>query len=340
MKLGLPLAVVFVLGSVAAKEARADCPPASPGNASDRKSGPLSSLDAFVRDSKARIPGRGSGAFIAPSSDEVSQFGAAIGALMAGDVDGARALLDPLNYDLFTLDDPSGHSYLIAQERSTGFRGQGTYVVDLQYLRNVAIEVPHPLWDCRTPEEGVAVFQALAARALFIAGTHRCANPGDESGCSGTTNSCGGGTIPVRISDAPHFTRNFMYAAHGATLLLAAPALAINLHGNGAEPFAIEISDGTRLFQDETPLVNQLRNALLARAANVGSCNFQEDRLTASNLCGTSNAQGRLSNGSAAPCTTSASTPSGLFLHIEQHQYVRDDPSVLIDALQAVISPG
>src|SRR3979409_1867134 len=126
MKLGLPVAVLLVLGSVAARAARAGCAPASPGNASDRKAGPLSSLDAFVRDLKTRIPGRGSGAFIAPSGDEVTQFGAAIGALMAGDVDSAGALLDPLSYDLFTLDDPSGHAYLVAQERSTGFRGQGT----------------------------------------------------------------------------------------------------------------------------------------------------------------------------------------------------------------------
>jgi len=339
MKLGLAVAVLFVLGAVSATGARADCPSDSPGITPNRQSGPLSSLDAFVRDLKARIPRMGTGAFIVPFDGEVTQFGSALGALMTGDVEGARAALDPLNYDLFTLDDPSGHSYLVAQERSEGFRGQGTYVVNLQYLRNVAIEVPHPLWDCRTPEEGVAVFQALGARALFIAGTHRCANPLDESGCSGTTNSCGG-SIPVRISDAPHFPGNFMYGAHGATLQLAPPALAINLHGNDSEPFAIEISDGTRLFQDDTPLVNQLRNALLARAADVRSCNFRDDHLTSSNLCGTTNAQGRLSNGSAETCTMSASTPSGLFLHIEQHQYVRDDSSVLIDALQAVIPPG
>jgi len=61
-------------------------------------------------------------------------------------------------------------------------------------------------------------FQGLAARALFIAGTHRCANPDTESGCSGTTTACGGGSIPVRISDAPHFTGNFMYAGHSAAL--------------------------------------------------------------------------------------------------------------------------
>ena len=304
---------------------------------------PFSSLDAYVRDVKAtieRIANRGSNAFVAPTSDEVAQFGAAMGALMTGSVEDARALLDSLNYDLYTLNDDSGHSYLVAQERSKGFRGQGTYIVDFQYLRNVAVEVPHPLWDRNTPEEGVAVFQALGARGLFIAGTHRCANPDTPSGCSGTTTACGGPSIPVRISDAPHFTGNFMYAAHAASLQLDPPSLAINLHGNASEPYAIEISDGTRTFADETPLVNQLRSALVARSADVGSCNWEKDHLTPANLCGTTNAQGRLSNGSSRPCTTSVSTPSGLFLHIEQHQYVRDDPAILIDALQAVIPPA
>lgn len=301
---------------------------------------PFSSLDAYVRDVKAnieRIANRGSYAFVSPSGDEVAQFSTAIGALMTGAVDDARALLDVLNYDLYTLNDDSGHSYWVAQERSTGFRGQGTYIVDSQFSRNVAIEVPHPLWDRNTPEEGVAVLQGLGARALFIAGTHRCANPDTPSGCSGTTTACSGPSIPVRISDAPHFTGNFMYAAHRATLQLTPQPLAINLHGNASEPYAIEISDGTRTFADDTPLVNQLRRALLARSADAGSCNFEGDYLTASNLCGTTNAQGRLSNGSTDPCTRGASTPSGLFLHIEQHQFVRDDPAVLIDALQEVL---
>jgi hypothetical protein len=302
---------------------------------------PYSSLDAYVRDVKANIiaiANRGSNAFVAPSADEVAQFGQAMQSLMTGDIKTALNSLNTLNYDLYILNDDSGRSYLVAQERSDGFHGQGTYVVDSNYVRNVAIEVPHPLWDTDTPEEGVAIFQALGARALLIAGTHRCANPGTASGCSGTTTACGGPSIPVRISDAPHFTGNFMYAAHDASLQLAPAPVSLNLHGNALEPYAIQISDGTRRFADETPLVNQLRNALNARVAGIaGSCNWQDDGLTAQNLCGTTNAQGRLSNGSSQPCTLSSTNPSGLFLHIEQHLNIRRAPGVLIDALQEVI---
>jgi hypothetical protein len=298
---------------------------------------PYTSLDSYVRDLKATIPEAGSNAFVEPDPAEIDQFGNAMQALLTGDVETARQYLDGVYYDLFVLNDDSGSTYLVAQERSTPFRGQGTYVVDLQYARNVIVEVPHPLWDINTPEEGVAIFQALGARSLFIAGTHRCANPMTESGCSGTTTSCGQPSIPVRISDAPHFTRNFMFAAHGATLQAPA-ALSLNLHGNASEPYAIQLSDGTRRFADDTPLVNQLRNALQARiGADAGSCNWQADGLDASNLCGTTNAQGRLSNNSLDPCTRNASNPSGLFLHIEQHRYIRDNPGVLIDALQEVL---
>src|SRR5262249_49652720 len=137
-------------------------------------------------------------------------------------------------------------------------------------------------------------------------------------------------------SDAPHFTGNFMYAAHGATLQLSPPPVSLNLHGNASEPYAIELSDGTRRPASDT-LVNRLRCELRARSASVGSCNWPSDGLTPENFCGTDNAQGRLSNGSPEPCTKDGSSPSGLFLHIEQHQNIRDNPGVLIDALKKEI---
>src|SRR5436190_17546117 len=119
---------------------------------------------------------------------------------LLSDVSSSINGLDAVNYDLNSLNDNSGKSYLVAQERSTGFRGLGTYVVALNYARNVIVEVPHPIFDKNTEEEGSYIFQGLAARALFIAGTHRCASPDTKSGCSGTTTACGGGSIPVRIS--------------------------------------------------------------------------------------------------------------------------------------------
>jgi hypothetical protein len=99
----------------------------------------------------------------------------------------------------------------------------------------------------------------------------------------------------------------------------------------------VTLSDGTRVAGADTDLVQQLRTALLARSVNVGSCNRPADGLTAQNLCGTTNAQGRLSNGSLEACRINATSASGLFLHIEQHRNIRDDPSLLIQALQDVL---
>ncbi len=348
MSLGKRIVTLGLLVTVALLSASA--PPRSPGTSALLLSNhgialpqdplPYTSLKAYIVDLKAAIlqnAGRGSNAFIPPSAEQVDAFRVTMQQLLTGDIPGAMTGLNALNYDLNTLNDDSGKSYLVAQERSAGFRGLGTYIVDSGYARNVIVEVPHPLWDTNTPEEGSDVFQGLGARALFLAGTHRCANPDTPSGCSGTTTSCNTGSIAVRISDAPHFTGNFMYAAHSAGLQLVPQPISLNLHGNSSEPVDVTLSDGTRIPGSDTALVHQLRNALAARAVSVGSCNWPDDGLTPQNLCGTTNAQGRLSNGSPESCGTNAMTASGLFLHIEQHLNIRNDPALLIEALQEVL---
>lgn len=68
------------------------------------------------------------------------------------------------------------------------------------------------------------------------------------------------------------------------------------------------------------------------------SCNWADDNLQPRNLCGTDNVQERLSNNSPETCNQPADSPSGLFLHIEQHRYYRDNPGVLIDALLEILS--
>jgi hypothetical protein len=130
---------------------------------------------------------------------------------------------------------------------------------------------------------------------------------------------------------------NTMPAWPSAALQLDPRPISLNLHGNSSEPVDITLSDGTRVAGADTDLVQQLRSALLARSVNVGSCNWPPDGLTAENLCGTTNAQGRLSNGSPEACRMNAASASGLFLHIEQHRNMRDDPSLLIQALQDVL---
>src|SRR5262249_34077679 len=135
----------------------------------------------------------------------------------------------------------------------------------------------------------------------------------------------------------PHFTGNFMYAGHSAALQLDPRPISLNLHGNSSEPADVTLSDGTLVAGADTDLVQRLRSALLARSVNVGSCNWAPDGLAAETLCGTQRARGGLSNVSPEGCGMNAASAWGLFLHIEQHRNIRDDPSLLIEALQDVL---
>jgi len=295
---------------------------------------PDASLAAYVALLEARIPGAGTEAFVEPSAGERAAFASCLQVMLAGDAPGAAACMALLNYDVSFLNDVGyGRTYLVAEERSSGFRGLGTYIVDPAFARNIVIAVPHPLYDVNTPGESQQIFQEIGARALFMAGTHRCADSA-PSPCTGTTSACGGGAY--RISDAAHFDRNFMQAAHEAVLELTPPPRAFNVHGQSSEPVDVVLSDGTTASAPSSADVNRLRDSLLARGVSAGSCNWQGD--AGLNLCGTSNTQGSLYNGSTDPCGTPAAAASGLFLHLEQKRAIRDDPSLLIEALKEVFS--
>jgi hypothetical protein len=84
----------------------------------------------------------------------------------------------------------------------------------------------------------------------------------------------------------------------------------------------------------ESALVNRLRAALRANGASAGSCNLAADGV--SQLCGVTNVQGRLSNGSSDACAANATGSTGLFLHVEQHINIRREPAPLINALKEV----
>ncbi|MBX7219855.1 MAG: hypothetical protein K1Y36_07905 [Blastocatellia bacterium] len=297
---------------------------------------PFSSLTAFVANVKANLPRANTEGFVKPSTTDRAVFQNVMTALLQRDYQMAQNLAATVNYDIARLEDQAAtKTYVVAVERQTGFRGLGTYIVDPKFERNVILEVPHPLFDSQTPEEGTKIFQGIGAQGLFISGTHRCANS-ETSPCSGTTTVCDGVDAPFRISDVGHSVETFFQPAHAATLALNPPPLAISLHGNGQTSLPdFTLSDGTTKVADETALVNRLRKMLLKRRALVGSCNSADD--SGLSLCGTTNVQGRLSNGVAAPCNTSATTASGLFLHVEQHLNVRNDPRILIAVLLKTI---
>jgi hypothetical protein len=297
---------------------------------------PFSSLAAYGLSVKANLPRANTEGFVKPLVSDRTTFGNAVAQLLSGNIASAEILANSVGYDLSQLNDTTDNkSYLVLSERILTFRGLGTYIVDPNYLRNIILEVPHPLFDTNTMEQGITMMKALSVRGLFISGTHRCANA-EASTCSGTTTACTGSSeIAYKVSDVAHFAGNFFQEAHAASLTLAIKPLAISLHGNAASGLPdVTLGNGTEFKDTWNSPVNSLRRQMKNRSASVGSCNFVLDPKYS--LCGSTNVQGRLSNGVLNACGTAAQSSSGLFLHIEQKINIRLNPQVLIDSLNAL----
>ena len=294
---------------------------------------PYASLSSFIADLKKRMPGAGSEGFVQPSATDIDAFAAVVHPLLEAGTAEANRLASRLNYQLVQLHDSKlDQTYLILLENQNGFRGLGTYILNAHYRRNILIEVVHPFFDAQTLEEGTQLFQETGARALFVTGTHRCADSKPTPCSMGKTTACGGA---YRISDAGHYTGTFFQAAHQATLSLSNRPVAISLHGNAAEDLPeVTLSDGTSQKSPSTALVNRLRKALKDSGVDVGSCNSAADGHFS--LCGSTNVQGRLSNGSPNACDQPSQTATGFFIHIEQHIGIRNDPASLIKSFREV----
>ena len=289
----------------------------------------------WVHTLKATLPEAGSNAYVQPSPADAEAFRMAITQLLGGKIQEGRTKLNALNYDLFNLPDGAGQTYLVVKEKSAGFRGLGTYIINPRYQRNVALEVPHPFFDTGTPEEGAQLFTGLGARILLIAGTHRCADSAASS-CTGKTKACSPGESQAfRVSDLGHSLPSFFQGAHEASD--HAGMITISLHGNSSEAPDVEVSDGTNAPQHADALVIRFRNALAAQGVQVASCNWADDSPDGLALCGTTNVQGRFSNGSPDACAREATKGSGTFLHLEQHLNIRKGPAALIAAAASVL---
>jgi len=201
--------------------------------------------------------------------------------------------------------------------------------------RQLIVEAPHPFFDLTTATEALAIFEAVGGRALIVAGTHRCANAGQPSGCDGTTAACGSsGSYPT--SDMAHTTDSLFQAAHVAVAELHGGDWIVNLHGmSGA---GVHISNGTTFATAADSPVALLAGALAAElpGETIASCNDYPGATTTSSLCGTTNVQGRAVNGAPAACTDAATRATGRFVHLEQSSAVRSQAQRVAAAIDAV----
>lgn len=283
-------------------------------------------------------------AYAVPTETERSVFKEAFDHLLKKKLKEAKEDFDSLDLDLVDFHDVGGDAFYLVRENASGIlRGWGLFAVDPNSSRSLTIEAPHPVFDTGTENEAAQVFLALDARALLIAGAHRCADALEASGCVGPVNQCG--TTTPRVSDAAHSTVQVFQAAHEALIdsdpLLTAVALHGFSQGSGA-PHAY-VSDGTKGLEGADSLSNDFTGRLkdltgLSSAAQ--SCNDGGPG-AASDLCGTLDVQGRYANGSADACTLAPSATADRFLHIEQSMDLRTEggalsPEAVIQTLQAM----
>ena len=120
-------------------------------------------LSDMISDIVKAMPGRGSEGYEKPSPKEAAEFGALASAMGTGELENARRSAEALDYTLVRYDDAStAKSLLVAREEPAPAReperGWGTIVVAAEG-NNILVEVPHPLFDIKTPLVGVEMFR-------------------------------------------------------------------------------------------------------------------------------------------------------------------------------------
>jgi hypothetical protein len=263
---------------------------------------------------------RGSGdGFVRPSSQQWHDLATVMGQMLAGQAgptlpDSLQGIMEARPFT----DSGNGRSYAvlieIADVDNDGLidRGFGTFIVDPVAVRELAIGIPHPIYDLDTRVQGIEVFRAVGARAFLMAGTHRNASTA-ASTCQPS----------YQESDAGH-NADLMFLAGTRALVDHYGARRwhqIQFHGLGASACPdtdVFISHGeSRVAPAATDIVRTLRDALLRDhpawrvTLDGGTCEYD----------GGSNVAGRLIGGVPLDqvCTVAPATRVETFIHIEQN---------------------
>lgn len=195
--------------------------------------------------------------------------------------------------------------------------------------RDLIVQAPHSVADRATDIQSAIALTRLGARALVLAGAHRCAARA-ESACSGRTRICGDGRAPYRTSDVAHSPDTRFHTAHLILTGAWPEAAVVQLHGfvvKGTDAWVV-LSDGSRESRPgDTALTGQVRDGVRAwfrRPERAVSCQDPDDeRFDYRTLCARTNVQGRHLNGVTDVCSDSAEAASGRFLHVEQAWEIR-----------------
>jgi hypothetical protein len=271
------------------------------------------------------------------SLEALNEIMAATRALDAGDVDAATRAAKRASYELVPIATDSACDLLL-QPTDAAPPGQARVVYAQAFDRDLVIEAPHVPEDHGTDAEAALLFEGLAAKALIVAGAHRCAVT-DSSGCR-SSNQCNKVGIPVE-SDPSHSVRNAVNAMHlafrngRATILQLHTNFRPELNGDA------RISNGTRYAIPGTA-ADAFFQALQAPEIDARWCNDPAAPPEPSAFCGESNTQGLASNGASDQCLGHPSSAGGAeqhrFIHLEQNNARMDTVDEWTARVQAALA--
>jgi len=287
--------------------------------------------------------------FVAALAQEMSDFEGLLALAMSGSWEEAFAAAVPLGYEVVEfLDTVSGETFHLLRERfvpgDVGFTGRGIFAFfsGSGVRDSLVIEIPHPIFDSNTLEQGALALPDVRPRVLAIAGTHRHNHP-DFTTCDDDEGI-------YRISDVAHHPDNFFHTAHVWLEANLANMRTVQFHGfccPGVPPYA-DLTDDCVMTNgfDAVPGLNDFGRLWNDRIEAQGFLADGVDLTTAalfpedtSHLGGTNNLQGRVTNGVPVgmECNTPAVSASGRFHHLEQDPDVREEPQHILDALKEAL---
>jgi len=256
---------------------------------------------AFLDSIKGLMPGRDSDGYVPPSAAERAAMLSLFDRARSGDVRGADSLAWEYRYDVEqTVDAVTGDTLIVMVERAPVRRGWGTLLYNPRGAA-VDVHVDHPLFDVNTPRVAAALYDDCGCRALLMAGTHRYANPNDESDMARSMTSLFQGLHERLGLDA-----TVVISIHGFARASHSPPTSISdaVLSNGAT------SSGTLAATDGA---RALRDRLVAAGFVVG---LVADDAGYTELTGSVNPQGQWSNDRFG---------HGRWMHVEIAREVRDD---------------
>jgi len=280
-------------------------------------------IETYIESFISEIPGDSGNNYKEPTSNQFDTWDIVVNEILDQNISEAVLKSSELNYQINEFTDTTitpNQVFYILEEKSVKENHWGIYVFSkTPSISNVVIQAPHIKNDINTGKQAVYCFKNNLAKAVFLSGTHRC-NHSSFSSCSGTTTTCNSGSQSYRISDMAHNTNTIFQKTTEILYANVSNSVFIQLHGFGkkeTDPYVI-MSNGTR----ETPTTDyalQIKEALMNED---NSLTFKLAHLDTgwTRLIGFTNTQGRFINGSSNPCSISANSTTGRFIHIEQEK--------------------